>query len=207
MLPITALYPAAASVLAAVFLKEVICKRAWFGLFLCVVGGITIGYTPPDGAVGTEFYLGIALALISTFGWGIEGVLATAAMDFLDPAVALNVRQLTSSIIFMAVVLPVAGGWTIISPALSSDLGWIFPFAAFAGAFSYLCWYQAMNMTGVSRAMALNITYSLWGIFFSAVLTEVDITANLLIGAAIITTGMVLVIGNPKDMVNLRNVD
>ncbi len=207
VMPITALYPAVASVFASVFLKERICRRAWFGLMLCILGGITIGYTPPEGAVGSEFYLGIMLALVATFGWGVEGVLATSGMDFLDPAVALNVRQLTSAAVFLGVVLPLAGGWMLIEPALTSDISWVFPLAAFAGALSYLCWYRAMNMTGVSRAMAINITYSLWGIFFSAIFTEVEITSTLLIGAAIITIGMIMVVGNPKDMVNLRNVD
>ncbi|WP_421903651.1 DMT family transporter [Maridesulfovibrio sp.] len=207
VMPITALYPAVASVFASIFLKERICKRAWVGLVMCIVGGIVIGYTPPEGAVGSEFYLGIMLALIATFGWGIEGVLATSGMDFLDPAVALNVRQLTSAFVFLTVVLPLAGGWDLIVPALTSNLHWVFPVAAFAGALSYLCWYRAMNMTGVSRAMAINITYSLWGIFFSALLTEIEITKSLLVGAAIITVGMVMVVGNPKDMVNLRNVD
>ncbi|WP_320174029.1 DMT family transporter [Maridesulfovibrio sp.] len=207
VMPITALYPAVASVFASIFLKERICKRAWIGLVMCIVGGIVIGYTPPEGAVGSEFYLGIMLALIATFGWGVEGVLATSSMDFLDPAVALNVRQLTSTIVFLTVVLPLAGGWDLIIPALTSNLHWVFPVAAFAGALSYLCWYRSMNMTGVSRAMAINITYSLWGIFFSAIFTEIEITVSLLIGAAIITIGMIMVVGNPKDMVNLRNVD
>ena len=207
VMPITALYPAVASVFASIFLKERICKRAWMGLAMCIVGAIAIGYTPPEGAVGSEFYLGIMLALIATFGWGIEGVLATSSMDFLDPAVALNVRQITSSAVFLAVVLPLAGGWSMIVPALTSTESLVFPVAAFAGALSYLCWYRAMNMTGVSRAMAINITYSLWGIFFSALLTEIEITSSLLIGAAIITIGMIMVVGNPKDMINLRNVD
>ena len=206
VMPITALYPAVASVLAAIFLKEKICVRAWCGLILCVVGGIVIGYTPPEGSLGSEFYFGIGMAVIAMFGWGIEGVLATSGMDLLDPAVALNVRQLTSSSVYLLVVLPLAGGYALIGPGLFSDVGWVFPAAAFAGTFSYVCWYRAMNMTGVSRAMAINITYSLWGILFSALLTEVDITANILVGALGITIGMVLVVGNPKDMASLRNV-
>ncbi|QJB58438.1 DMT family transporter [Pseudodesulfovibrio sp. zrk46] len=207
VMPITALYPAVASIFAAIFLKEKIGMRAWCGLFLCVVGGIVIGYTPPEGSLGNEFYLGIAFALVATFGWGIEGVLATSGMDLLDPAVALNVRQITSSTVYMLVVLPLAGGYVLLGPGLmDASIGWVFPVAALAGAFSYLCWYRAMNMTGVSRAMAINITYSLWGIFFSAVFTEVEITANIIIGALVITTGMVLVVGNPKEMTSLRDV-
>ncbi|OIO05942.1 MAG: EamA family transporter [Desulfovibrionaceae bacterium CG1_02_65_16] len=206
VMPITALYPAVASIFASIFLKERICPRAWCGLVLCVVGGVVIGFTPPEGALGSDFYLGIAMAVVATLGWGIEGVLATSGMDLLDPAVALNVRQLTSSAVYMLVVLPLAGGYMLLTPALTSSIGWVFPVAAFTGALSYLCWYRAMNMTGVSRAMTINITYSLWGILFSAVFTEVHITISIILGALVITSGMILVVGNPKDMTNLRDV-
>ncbi|MDD3310780.1 DMT family transporter [Pseudodesulfovibrio sp.] len=204
VMPITALYPAVASVFAAVFLKEKVAPRAWFGLLLCVAGGVIVGYTPPEGSLGNEFYLGIAFALVATFGWGVEGVLATSGMDLLDPAVALNVRQLTSATVYLLVVVPLAGGYALFVPALTGAIGWVFPAAALTGALSYLCWYRAMNMTGVSRAMAINITYSLWGILFSAVFTEVEITTAIVVGALVITTGMVLVVGNPKEMACLR---
>jgi drug/metabolite transporter (DMT)-like permease len=207
VIPISALYPAVASILAAVFLKERILPRAWAGLGLCVVGGVVIGYTPPEGTLGSEFYLGIAFALLATVGWGLEGVLATSGMDLLDPDVALSVRQVTSSVAYMGLVLPLVGGYALLAPTLTDpSVNWIFPSAALAGALAYLCWYRAMNMTGVSRGMAVNITYSLWGILFSAMFTEVDITANLIIGAVLITVGMIMVVGNPREMVSLRNV-
>ena len=37
-------------------------------------------------------------------------------------------------------------------------------------------------MAGVSRAMALNITYALWGVLFGALFTDVEITRSLVIG-------------------------
>ncbi|MFR4118238.1 MAG: EamA family transporter [Bilophila wadsworthia] len=49
VLPITSLYPAIAALLALVFLKEHVSLRAW-GLALCVIGAIAIGYTLPEGA-------------------------------------------------------------------------------------------------------------------------------------------------------------
>jgi len=79
--------------------------------------------------------------------------------------------------------------------------------AALAGSASYYCWYRAMNTTGVSRAMSLNITYSIWGILFSALLTPTQITVSLILGAALILAGMLLVVGDPRAMANLRNVN
>ncbi|MFO7596550.1 MAG: DMT family transporter [Desulfocurvibacter africanus] len=206
VLPITSLYPAVASVLAAFFLKERVCLRAWIGLLICIGGGIIIGWTPPTETLGSDFYIGIALALVATVGWGAEGVLAASAMDLLDPAVALNIRQGISSLIYLLLILPLAGGWSLIIPTLGQLPGWLTILAAAVGAFSYLCWYRAMNMTGVSRAMALNITYSLWGIVFSALLLGTEITSSLVWGALAIVVGMVLVIGNPMKMTSLRNV-
>lgn len=52
----------------------------------------------------------------------------------------------------------------------------------------------------------LNITYALWGVLFGALFTDVEITRSLVIGAAAIFVGMFLVIGNPRDIINLRNV-
>lgn len=93
VLPITSLYPAIAALLALVFLKERVSLRAWGGLALCVIGAIAIGYTPPEGAGGGLFYLGIAFAFLAAFGWAAEGVCVTSGMDFIEPAVALNVYQ------------------------------------------------------------------------------------------------------------------
>ncbi len=105
----------------------------------------------------------------------------------------------------MFIVLPLAGGWYLIGPALTSEVGWVFLAASLSGAVTYLYWYLSMNMTGVSRAMALNITYSC-GNSVQRYFTEVEITSSLLFGAAVITIGMVMVVGNPKEMINLRNV-
>lgn len=204
VLPITSLYPAVAAALAMVFLKEKIVARAWFGLAMCVCGVAVIGWAPPQSAPGPMFFLGIGIAALATLGWGAEGVLSTSGMDLLDPAVALNIRQLISGGAYLLVVLPLAGGWSVLGQAVFSQAALPLCLAAGLGACSYLCWYRGMNMTGVSRAMACNVTYALWGILFSALFTDTEITANLVAGALVILCGMVLVVGNPREMTSLR---
>lgn len=215
VLPITSLYPAIAALLALVFLKERISRRAWIGLTLCVAGAVAIGYTPPESAGGGAFYLGIAFAFLAAFGWAAEGVCVTSGMDFIEPAVALNIYQIVSTLLYTLIIVPAAmlhlslGGYDIAGLAGRAFTSSRLPFFAVAGVIgciTYLCWYKAMNMTGVSRAMALNITYALWGVVFSALFTDAEITRSLVIGAAAIFAGMCLVIGNPRDIVNLRNV-
>ena len=218
VLPITSLYPAVAALLALVFLKERVSLRAWGGLALCVIGAIAIGYTPPEGAGGGLFYLGIAFAFLAAFGWAAEGVCVTSGMDFIEPAVALNVYQIVSSLLYAGIIVPLAL-WHLSASAPGCDIPGLlvrafsspgvgcFALAGVVGCISYRCWYKAMNMAGVSRAMALNITYALWGVLFGALFTDVEITRSLVIGAAAIFVGMFLVIGNPRDIINLRNVN
>lgn len=208
VLPITSLYPAIAALLALVFLKERVSLRAWGGLALCVIGAIAIGYTPPEGAGGGLFYLGIAFAFLAAFGWAAEGVCVTSGMDFIEPAVALNVYQIVSSLLYAGIIVPLAL-WHLSASAPGCDIPGLlarafsspgvgcFALAGVVGCISYRCWYKAMNMAGVSRAMALNITYALWGVLFGALFTDVEITRSLVIGAAAIFVGMFLVIGQP----------
>ena len=201
VLPITSLYPAIAALLALVFLKEHVSLRAWGGLALCVIGAIAIGYTPPEGAGGGLFYLGIAFAFLAAFGWAAEGVCVTSGMDFIEPAVALNVYQIVSSLLYAGIIVPLAL-WHLSASAPGCDIPGLlarafsspgvgcFALAGVVGCISYRCWYKAMNMAGVSRAMALNITYALWGVLFGALFTDVEITRSLVIGAAAIFAGM-----------------
>lgn len=217
VLPITSLYPAVAALLAFVFLKERISRRAWGGLALCVAGAVAIGYTPPESGAGGTFLLGIAFACLAAFGWAAEGVCVTSGMDFVEPAVALNIYQIVSALLYACLIvpaillhlslnLPAFSVSELLAQTLSSPGLPYFALAGVIGCISYRCWYRAMNMTGVSRAMALNITYALWGVLFSALFTDVEITRNLVAGAVAICLGMVLVIGNPRELVNLRTV-
>lgn len=212
VLPITTLYPAVAAVLAVFVLKEKISRRGWLGLGLCVLGAGAIGYTPPSGQSGELFYLGLAFAALAAVGWGTEGVCATSGMDFIEPVVALNIYYIISGVLYALILIPLvsltvfsdAGGMAVPLEFLKSKGLLFLALAGCMGAWSYRCWYTAMNMTGVSRAMALNISYAFWGILLSCFFVEIAITPTLVAGALIIFTGMILVIGNPKDMLNLR---
>ena len=102
-----------------VFLKEHVSLRAWGGLALCVIGAIAIGYTPPEGAGGGLFYLGIAFAFLAAFGWAAEGVCVTSGMDFIEPAVALNVYQIVSSLLYALLIFVICDYITGVMGAIS----------------------------------------------------------------------------------------
>lgn len=216
-LPITSTYPALAAFLAIFILKEKIRPMAWLGLAGCIIGAVIIGYEPPEAlsVTTTVFYIGLVLAFVAAFGWAMEGVLATFAMDFIQPAVALNIYHIAGASVYCGLIIPLIcfgvfgdqGGFTAVWTMLNSEGTKYLLIAGCVTPVSLLAWYKSMNMTGVSRAMAINVSYSLWGIIFSALFLDVELTSSLIVGAIIMFVGTVIVIGNPKDLINLRKID
>ncbi|MCO5387349.1 DMT family transporter [Desulfosporosinus sp.] len=205
-LAITAMYPAVGAILAVFVLKEKIIPRVWAGIILCVGGAVVVGYVPPAGDF-PDFYLGLAFSLLATLGWGMEGVLSTYGMDMADPDIAIGIREATSFFVYLIGILPIAAGVVVFWDAFKEVSVYYVAGAGALGALSYVCWYRALNMTGVGRAMALNVTYALWAVFFSWLLIPgFKLTVTLVVGAVIITLGTILVTANPKELLKLRKV-
>lgn len=199
-LTITALYPLVGALLSRIFLKQEILPRVWCGMFLSVIGAIIISYVPPEGDNNANFYLGILFSALAAFGWGAEAVLAVFGMSMIDPKIAINIRELTSGLVMAVFVLPIVGGWAVISKVLVLPLTiGAFAIAALAAGVSYLAWYTANSKCGVAKGMALNGTYVMWGVIFSAVLLSQPITQNLALGSVLVLIGATLVAINPKE--------
>ncbi len=211
-LPISALCPCVGTILAAIFLKERIVPRVWLGIVLSIVGAVIVSYTPPSDEVYPHFYLGIGLSLVATFGWGLEGVLSTYGMDLVDSSVAAGLKYLTSFVVYLAAVLPLFAAFPFMFELfLEGRTMLLLGATAMTGAASFFLWYKALNMTGVSRTMALDTTYVLWGMLYTWLFSklgavEFEFTPTLVIGALIIVAGVTLVVANPKEMLKMRNV-
>ncbi|HBV86799.1 DMT family transporter [Desulfosporosinus sp.] len=199
-LTITALYPIVGALLSRIFLKQHIVPRVWVGMLLSVIGAIVISYVPPEGGNSETFYLGLLFASLAALGWGAEAVLAVFGMSMIDPKIAINIRELTSGLFLAIFVLPIVGGWVIVSQVftLPGTLG-AFAIAALAAAVSYLAWYKANTTIGVAKGMALNGTYVMWGVIFSVVFLNSPLTQNLVIGSGLVLIGATLVAINPKE--------
>lgn len=202
-LTITALYPLVGAILSRIFLKQEILPRVWVGMLLSVAGAIVISYVPPDGSNSSNFYLGLMFASLAAIGWGAEAVLAVFGMSMIDPKIAITIREVTSGLVFAFVVLPFVGGWAVLSGVMNSPqaLG-AFAIAALAAGVSYLAWYTANSTIGVAKGMALNGTYIMWGVIFSAVFLQQELTQNLVAGSLLVLIGATLVAINPKEFFN-----
>lgn len=202
---ITAIYPALGAILGAFFLKQKINQRIGWGIVLSICGSIIVGYVPPVANL-PHFYLGICLSLLAAIAWALEGVISTYGMDIIDSDIAVGIREIASFIMYVFVILPVISvmGYKMFFYATDYRTFSYIGLAAFMGGGSYLAWYRAMNRTGVSRAMSLNITYALWSVVFGWLLSDLQLTWNLIVGVVAITIGTVLTIGNPKEMVSIK---
>ncbi|MBQ6163851.1 MAG: DMT family transporter [Clostridia bacterium] len=186
----SAIFPAIGAVLACIFLKE---KMQWYRwlLLAATLGGVYgLSYSPEIEI--TNFGLGLLGVLMCSFGWGIEAVIL--AKCFKDPAVkneyALQLRQSTSALVYGAILLPVLKGWGFTVHLFTDGTGWLLPLialAALCATVSYLCYYKAIAKIGASKAMALDVTYAAWAIFFTVILLrDTSVLTPLTVGCAVV---------------------
>lgn len=196
---VTASYPILGSLLAVWILKEKMSLIGWGGLLLCLCGVLLLGYAP-DGQGSSSISLGILLSCITAIGWASEGVICGYGMKsrIISPRMALFIRELTSSITYLLIALPLLlGGY--VSMWISSIEVLRFPsttvliaVTALVGMSSFLMWYTAINKIGAAKALCLNITYAFWAIVFTAILTGQEVTTKSILGASLIIGGVVL---------------
>jgi drug/metabolite transporter (DMT)-like permease len=206
---ITAIYPVIGAAFGFVFLKEKITVRTGIGIITSIIGSFIVGFSPPKNHIYPFFYLGIGFAVVAAVGWALEGVISTYGMDLVDSDIAIGIREAASFIIYIVVVIPIFGlsGYRLIINSILTISGWYIALIALVGGISFLSWYRAMNTTGVTRAMGLNVTFALWSVFFGWLLNGLQISMNLIIGVVIISIGTMITIDNPKNLVNLRFLD
>jgi len=203
---ITSAYPAIGAILGGIFLKEKISARVGIGVILAITGAYIVAYVPPEGS-NPNFYLGIFLALVAAVGWAVEGVMSTYGMDLIDSDIAIGIRETISFLVYLSIIILLPGqeAFQLFLHTVNSQVGLCLATIGLFNATSYLCWYRSMNMTGVTRAMGLNVTYALWAVFFGWLLTGLKITPTLIAGVIIICIGTILTVGNPKEIMKIRN--
>jgi len=169
----SAVYPAIGTVLACFFLKERVKWYQWIFLFLALIGVYGLSYSPNLNI--ENFWLGVMGALMCALGWGIEAVIL--AKCFKDSEIkkeyVLWIRQTTSALIYGAVIIPILDGWEFTVGILKNNASTLLPTILLAALFatvSYLLYYRTIAIVGAARAMALNITYTAWAIFFSVII-------------------------------------
>jgi drug/metabolite transporter (DMT)-like permease len=196
----TATYPVIGAVLARLLLRQRMNRIGWLGVTVAAVGATLIALDAggPDNGPGT--LIGLALALGAAIAVAMEGIVATRAMVGLDTNTVMAVRELLSAIMFGLVLLVVPEGIETVGRVIA-DACLIVPvvIAGMIGGYSYVIWYRSIRKIGVARAMALNISYAMWGALFAWSLDRESPTLLALTGCAVVTAGAVMTVLSGRD--------
>ncbi|MDV4150005.1 DMT family transporter [Clostridium sp. AL.422] len=188
----SSIYPAVGAILAAIILKEKLHKKAYIGLALSILGIVAMGYTKGSDGASILGFIFVSLCII---GWGSEAVICAYGMkdDEVDSESALQIRQLTSAVVYGFIIIPIIKAFPLIMNTLQNNVIYLIAVTALFGTISYLCYYAAIYKIGATKAMGLNITYVVWAILFDLILLKNPISIKTIIFGSIIMIGSYLV--------------
>lgn len=199
---ISSVYPAVGALLASIILKEKITKKAWTGLAIMIIAIILLGFT---GGKASFNLLGVIFVIINVLGWGSECVICGYGMknEEISPEHALLLRQITSSLVYGIIIIPIISGVGLVLKTLSNpqSIGMLIVMAL-SGAISYFCYYAAIHQIGATKAMVLNIGYSVWSMIFSWAMLGTNISIKMVVCTLLIIVGSIMVSMPKKEKFN-----
>ena len=200
---ISSLYPAVGAFFSFIFLKEKMKPSSIIGLLLSIAGIIALGYVP-SGEVN-NLAIGFIFALMCVIGWASEAVICAYGMkeEEITPEQSLQVRQLTSAVIYGFLIIPIVKGIRFTTQVVPNTTTMIILLTAFAGTASYVCYYKGIHKIGATKAMSLNITYSAWAIVFGVILLGNSIDLKSIICCLFIMVGSIMASGDIKSIFKL----
>lgn len=189
---ISSIYPAVGLFFAYILLKEKRKPYQVVALFIAIAFIIALGFI--DEGHTNRSVMGIIFALVCACAWGSEAVLCSYGMKSgeISNLSAICIRQNLSMITYGTLLtlyfIFFHYGESI---DFDSSLAYI-GMAAIFGSTSYYCYYRALATIGVSRAMALNISYTAFSAIFSYLLFGIELTiSQMLIGFCIVVSGLI----------------
>ena len=205
----SAIYPAIGAFFAHFLLKEQLSKRAWIGILIGVSGVIGLGYSPINLIDYPEFKVGIFYILVCVIGWSLETVIIAYGMKYGDikPEIAMFIRQTISFLVYGFLIIPLISGQQLVGEIFKSKMLFMVGIVAVSGTISYLLWYKSIEIIGAARATVLNITYMVWAIILQVIIFKTQVSVNFILFSCLIILGVVLVIGNPNDMLKIKKID
>jgi drug/metabolite transporter (DMT)-like permease len=205
-------YPVIGSILARQWYGEQISKRAWMGILVIIVGGLTIfvGGAIAEISAGNLSYIGYIGGLMAALGWGIEGAIAGKGLDIAEPDVGITIRFLGENLLYWVILIPIAAlaGYPILEYALQAFTPLAILVLGFAGitfGFCYVCWYKSFPLIGVGRGQGIGNLYGLCAVIFMYLFMAQVPAWTVLIGGALCVLGSFVMISEETgEMESLR---
>ncbi len=208
-------YPVIGAVIARLWYKEKISKRAAIGMCIIIFGGIVI-YGPSlfgeMDASNPNAWLGYVGGIMSAIGWGSEGAVAGRAMDVSDPDVGIHCRFSFEVLFWGIFILPALAICTdlpiksliIETVSHGEAMLWII-LASACHAYCYTSFYKSFSLIGVGRGEAIGNLYAVFALIFIAAFTLQLPQWYFIVGLILTVLGSFVMFSEPAESVsNLR---
>jgi len=220
VIPITALSCAFGAFFGRILYKQPLNLRMGLGIFICFLSSTIIGLSASTGGASDNLMLGIILAIVAALGWGIEGCIGGYSTVVLDPEVAIFIRQKTSVIGGLLLVLPllsfiggsVGTGYQMALQAITDFSS--LPCLILSGLFtvlSYMNWYRGSGICGAALGMSCNGAYAFWGPLWCWIILGLfagqdgwALPAAAWLATLLMVFGIVLIALNPLDLLKRK---
>ena len=134
---------------------------------------------------------GIILAAVAAFCWAIEAILVKKAGPELNPIIGSAAGTLASGGIFLVYMTLTKN----LSPVFSSKSVIYYVLAGIiALVIGRVCYFLAINQTGVSLSVSISASYPLIAVILSMILFKEPITLQKFFGIIMISLGGILLL-------------
>lgn len=223
VIPITALCPAIGAILGRILFKQKLNGRMLLGIGICMASSFVIGLQSVKGDAPEGMFVGLCIAFIAALGWGFEGCVAGYGTSMIDSEIGITIRQATSGISNLIILVPVFGIIFGDGVKLSTDLViqaftsgpamfW-FMLSGLCAFVSYMSWYNGNSMCGAALGMACNGTFSFWGPFCCWIVLGViggidgwSLPPVAWVSAILMMFGILVIAMNPMDLFRKKEV-
>ncbi len=164
------LYPIVGTILSVLVLKQKVSKRAYAGITVILLGGITLylGSVIANG-VGDSM-IGIIGGIMAAVGWGCEGAVAGKALDICEPDVGLHLRFCFEAIfwVIVLIILAICGVpvFSTLGQFLDPTTLFVFILLGLSFGWCYVTWYKSFPFLGVPRGQAIGSLYAACAVIF-----------------------------------------
>lgn len=168
---ISSTYPILCTLFFVFAKKEKINNWTIFGVLLATICSILLGLI---GSSALDYQGGgmIGLALFTAVCWATEIILSSHAMKHYNATIIYFARQLGSSLGYAMVLLYFIDNHIFVLSDIDWDIMIVVGIIIFS-ILSYFLYYQAIYYIPPISALALNITYNMWTILITIILSGV----------------------------------
>lgn len=163
------------------------------GVLVGFAGMVVLVYPSFQGGV-TATAWGVLALVLAAFLYGVAIVYARNHLRGLPSLVAPTGQMMMASLYLLPLMLVVDRPWTLAAPSIPSLLS-MFELAVLGTALAFIIYYRLLERAGATYLSMVAYVIPIFGIIFSVLLLNEQVTREMLLGGALILVGVMIVNG------------